>query len=46
MKLPTVRYLSPKSSTNEIAVTLGNPDVGKPIAQEHKSAAPIINKFG
>lgn len=45
MKVLTVKYLFPNSSVMEMAVTLGNPEVGNPIAADAKSAVPITNKL-
>lgn len=45
IKFPTVKYLSPKSSTREIPHKFGNPEVGKAMAPEHKSAVSMTNRF-
>lgn len=46
MKVFTEMYLCPTSSVILMAVTLGNPDVGKPIAADAIKAVPIINNNG
>ena len=46
MNVPTFKYFSPTLFVNPIAVTLGNPEVGSPIAQEQINAVHITKIFG
>lgn len=46
MKVPTLRYALPRSSVIQMAVTLGKPEVGKPMAAEHNKALAMINNLG
>ena len=46
MNVPTVKYGFPNSSVIQMAVTLGNPDVGKPMAAEHNNTLAMINSLG
>ena len=46
MNVLTVKYRLPTSSVILMAVTLGNPDVGKPMAPDASNAVPIIKSNG
>lgn len=46
MNVETVTYEFPTLSRKPMAVTLGKPDVGSAIPEEHKNAAAMTNKFG
>lgn len=46
INVPTFKYLSPRLLVNPMAVTLGNPDVGKPIAQEQMREVQKTKMFG
>lgn len=46
MNVPTSRYFSPTLFVNPIAVTFGNPEVGKPIAQEQIKAVAKTRILG